>query len=594
MKKLLSIILAFLLLVGTIPTTALPTVYASEVISGSCGENVTYTFDYTTGELVLSGSGPMADYDYLPKAPYTEFDIKSIVIEEGITSIGDKAFYKCKNITNITIPYGVLSIGDHAFASCNNLESVIIPDSVICIDDNAFWGCDSLESITIPDSVTTIGSGTFSACDNLKYVDLGNGLITIGDSAFSSCDKIQAITIPDSVIAINPWTFYHCDSLKNVTIGNSVTTIGEEAFYLCLSLEKLNIPASVTTIEDDVFNGCRSLYEITVDEDNQTFSNDEHGVLFNKDKTELIYYPSGKKDSSYKIPDSVKVIGASAFLEAYYLKNVELPENLKIIEDYAFGMTFAFEEIYLSEKVEKVGSAAFYTNPFLKKIYIEGMSTDLTDYGSFGFTEIFVKNISRDDFVDIFNEANESNNEELINEILDKYLEFPDELALLGTIYCHAGSTAEAYAIEYGMDYELIHFYEDEWHSDNGAEGCRWRKCIHCDEKEIIEHDMSDFVVTKEATCIQKGEKRADCANCDYFETKATPVGNHIDKDLDGYCDNCGEFIADKNCICICHAKTIGAFVYKLFKLIDKTFKTRLVYKVFDITDICVCGIKHI
>lgn len=104
---------------------------------------------------------------------------------------------------------------------------------------------------------------------------------------------------------------------------------------------------------------------------------------------------------------------------------------------------------------------------------------------------------------------------------------------------------------------------------------------------------MGEFVVTKEATCTVNGEERADCSRCDYYETKELIANNHKDENLDGYCEHCKEFIADKDCICICHAKGIGAFIYRLFKIIDITLKTNLVGRVFGISDICVCGIRH-
>ena len=89
------------------------------------------------------------------------------------------------------------------------------------------------------------------------------------------------------------------------------------------------------------------------------------------------------------------------------------------------------------------------------------------------------------------------------------------------------------------------------------------------------------------------GEERADCSRCDYYETKELIANNHKDENLDGYCEYCEEFIADKDCLCVCHAKTIGAFVYKLFKIVDSIFNVNLVEKVFGISDICVCGIRH-
>ena len=119
-----------------------------------------------------------------------------------------------------------------------------------------------------------------------------------------------------------------------------------------------------------------------------------------------------------------------------------------------------------------------------------------------------------------------------------------------------------------------------------------------CDEEyteaiPAIGHKYDKGVVTKEATCTVNGEERADCSRCDYYETKELIANNHKDENLDGTCDYCNEYIADKDCLCVCHAKTIGAFVYKLFKIIDKVLKTNLVEKVFGISNLCDCGIRH-
>ena len=128
--------------------------------SGSLGDNVTYTYNSTTGEVVISGNGAMKDYDY-NGSPFLYSGIKSVVIEGGVTSIGSSAFQECYGLTSITIPDGVTSIGVDAFAGCQNLKNITIPDSVTSIGNSAFAWCISLKSITIPDSVNSIGNSAF-------------------------------------------------------------------------------------------------------------------------------------------------------------------------------------------------------------------------------------------------------------------------------------------------------------------------------------------------------------------------------------------------------------------------------------------------
>lgn len=115
-------------------------------------------------------------------------------LAEGVTSIGDRAFYECYKLTNITIPDSVTSIGAYAFYNCYGLTSVTIPDSVTSIGDYVFDGCSSLTSVTIPNSVTSIGNDAFSNCYGLTSVTIGNSVTSIGDYTFYNCSSLTNIT----------------------------------------------------------------------------------------------------------------------------------------------------------------------------------------------------------------------------------------------------------------------------------------------------------------------------------------------------------------------------------------------------------------
>ena len=205
-------------------------------------DNLTWTLD-ADGTLNISGMGAMKDYGYdSNRNPvYKNSNVKKVVIEDGVTSIGESAFFYCSSLTSITIPDSVTSIGDYAFFNCSSLTSITIPDSVTSIGESAFYGCSSLTSITIPDSVTSIG-----------------------DSAFSYCSRLTSIMIPDSVTSIGDYAFRNCSSLTSITIPNSVTSIGNNTFRLCKSLTIITIPDSVTSIGESAFDNCKNLKTISL------------------------------------------------------------------------------------------------------------------------------------------------------------------------------------------------------------------------------------------------------------------------------------------------------------------------------------------
>ena len=169
------------------------------------------------------------------------------------------SYPKGREYTTYNIPQGITAIGNSAFFCCDSLISVAIPDSVISIRDSAFSCCKSLTSITIPDSVTSIGDETFSSCVSLTSVTIPDSVTSIGDSAFSSCVSLTSVTIPDSVTSIGNIAFSFCTSLTSITIPDSVTFIGDSAFDFCESLTSVSIPDSVTFIGDNAFSGCPNL-----------------------------------------------------------------------------------------------------------------------------------------------------------------------------------------------------------------------------------------------------------------------------------------------------------------------------------------------
>ena len=244
---------------------------AAEIVDqGDCsadGSNVTWTLD-SEGTLTISGKGGMKAWDLnQDKSPFYENqNIKKVVIEVGVTSIGNYAFFSCDRLTSITIPDSVTSIGYYAFSYCDRLTSITIPDGVKSISNSTFESCKFLTSITIPNSVTSIGDRAFYYCARLTSITIPDSVTSIGLHAFSYCRSLTSITIPDGVKSIDSGTFEYCESLTSITIPNSVTSIGHSAFKNCTSLTSITIPNSVTSIGygDGVFEACTSLTSLKV------------------------------------------------------------------------------------------------------------------------------------------------------------------------------------------------------------------------------------------------------------------------------------------------------------------------------------------
>ena len=186
-------------------------------------------------------------------------EIRTLVIPDTVTSIGNYAFRDCSGLTSVIIPDSVTNIGLQAFSGCSGLTSMTIPDSVTSIGGAAFSGCSGLTSVTIPDGVTSIGGGAFSGCSGLTRVTIPDGVTSIGNSAFSGCSGLTRVTIPDSVTSIGSSAFSGCSGLTRVTIPDSVTSIGDGAFSGCSGLTNVTIPDSVTSIGNSAFYGVRKV-----------------------------------------------------------------------------------------------------------------------------------------------------------------------------------------------------------------------------------------------------------------------------------------------------------------------------------------------
>jgi uncharacterized repeat protein (TIGR02543 family) len=268
----------------------------SQVVASGTTGDCTWTLTGTSGNytLTISGAGAMGDYSSSSNIPWYSYlnGIKTLDLQQGVTTIGNYAFYECSGLTSVTIPNSVTTIGAGAFYQCSGLTSVTIGNSVISIGHYAFYDCSGLTTVNfnatncifmessstgspfqncssfttlnIGNNVETIPANAFSGCIGLTSVTIPNSVTSIGDYAFSGCLGLTSVTIPNSVTSIGEGAFYQCEGLTSVTILNSVTTIGALAFSGCLGLTSVTIPNSVTSIGAGAFEYCDGLTSVTI------------------------------------------------------------------------------------------------------------------------------------------------------------------------------------------------------------------------------------------------------------------------------------------------------------------------------------------
>ena len=330
--------------------------------TGGTDGNITWSLS-DDGVLTISGTGAMKDYngtykngDYISDAPWG-ITARSVIIENGVTTIGRYAFAGNSDMTCITIPNGVTNIGNYAFYNCSNIGRVTIPDGVISIGNSAFSGCGSLESITIPNGVTNINNYTFNNCSNLANAIIPDSVTSIGNAAFSGCSSLTSIMIPDGVMSIGDSAFSRCSSMTSITIPDSVTSIGTFAFSGCNNLINIHI--------DSIGSWLKINYADSYGHPNYVASNC-HLFIGDEELTNIT------------IPESVTSICNYAFHNCSNLTSITITGNVASIGNYAFYNCSNLTSIMLPESVTSIGTSAFYNCGKLMNVYIDSIGSWLT------------------------------------------------------------------------------------------------------------------------------------------------------------------------------------------------------------------------
>ena len=306
---------------------------------------------------------------------FHEGQVTKIVIPSSVTSIGDSAFYDCKNLDLvINNTERNVTVGSNAFEGCKSVtweipdkESTGLQFEVSGTTATVVKGDYSkLDSVFIPSkvkingsvyTVTGIVNNAFYNCKNLTYVNVSEGVTNMGIAIFSGCENLETVVLGEGIEKISNSLFYGCASLSDINIPASVTEIDGSAFEGCASLASIDIPANVTNIVEYAFYNCLNLASINVDDKNPAYASVD-GVLYNKEKTILVQVP-GKFQGKFTIPSGVTKIESTAFGSCKGLTGVEIPNTVTSISEFAFEDCTGLTNLTIPSSVKYIDWKAF-------------------------------------------------------------------------------------------------------------------------------------------------------------------------------------------------------------------------------------------
>ncbi|WP_293965843.1 leucine-rich repeat domain-containing protein, partial [uncultured Porphyromonas sp.] len=337
--------------------------------SGETGQ-LSWLYDPKEQTLTLSGAGAIPDYP-IAESPWHELreHITAIVLREGVTRIGDYAFYDCTALTSVEIPEGVTQIGESAFSCCQSLESVTIPGSVTEIGEGAFESCDSMLVLELTSGLKRVGAFAFSECFSLRALDLPDTVERIDRSAFTGT-ALQELVVPSNVQEIGDNAFNGCIRLSSLTLSEGIRVIEEMAFSNCSDLTEVLIPASVERLGDGVFADCLAMTQIAVATESEHFAVQDN-ILYSKDMRVLLHYPAAKEEQEFTLPEEVRKIAGLAFASNYFLSEVTLGDHLEEVGSYAFARCSCLTYMYLPPQTTRLGVAPLHDCTMLLEIEVD-------------------------------------------------------------------------------------------------------------------------------------------------------------------------------------------------------------------------------
>ena len=360
---------------------------ADDSLSGSLGKNITWTLEGSSDSgytIRISGSGDTPDYDYTSDIPWYSHinEIKSVIVEDGITGLGKSSFYKSTSIQSVKLADSVRSIGEMCFFRNGSLEKIELGNGLTSIGEAAF-SVSNLKKVSLPIGITHIESDTFYGCKQLESINLEH-VKSIGRRAFYFCSNLSGINLSADIEQLEYAAFRGCSSIDKVNIGSKLSELSEQVFAECSSLKEIYIPDNITAIQKAAFYECTALGQVTGAKNVEVLGE----MAFNGAKS-LETYPFGDKvwsigNSAFsgcssfkidKIPDSVTFMGTWAF-GSTAIETIEFGSGLTYINSYAFSYCSNLTKVTFPSNIESIKIYAFSHCPKLKNvIFTEGLKT---------------------------------------------------------------------------------------------------------------------------------------------------------------------------------------------------------------------------